>query len=48
MDRQYWDSLADNYEENLLEISREDLEGALADELSALRGEEQRIRSQER
>tara|TARA_Y100001933_G_scaffold220750_1_gene230192 strand:- start:625 stop:1401 length:777 start_codon:yes stop_codon:yes gene_type:complete len=40
VDRQYWDSLADNYEENLLEISREDLEGALADELSALRGED--------
>tara|TARA_B100000927_G_scaffold271415_1_gene248335 strand:- start:6252 stop:7025 length:774 start_codon:yes stop_codon:yes gene_type:complete len=39
VDRQYWDSLADNYEDSLLEISREDLEGALADELSILRGE---------
>ena len=40
MDRQYWDSLADNYEDNLLEISREDIEGALADELSLLRGKD--------
>ncbi len=36
MDREYWDSLADSYEEDLLEISREDLEGALSEELNSL------------
>ena len=36
MDRQYWDSLADSYEDDLLEISREDLEGALSEELNSL------------
>ena len=38
MDRQYWDSLADNYEESLVEMSREDLVGAVADELGVLGG----------
>ncbi|HAT19575.1 MAG TPA: hypothetical protein DCS85_05415 [Verrucomicrobiales bacterium] len=38
MDRNYWDSLGDCYEENLLEIAREDRAGALSEELSALGG----------
>ena len=38
MDRNYWDSLADCYEEDLLEIAREDRAGALGEELAALGG----------
>lgn len=38
MDRNYWDSLADCYQEDLLEIAREDRAGALSEELSALGG----------
>ena len=43
MDRNYWDSLADCYEENLLEIAREDRDGALSEELEALGGEGIRV-----
>ena len=43
MDRNYWDSLADCYEENLLEIAREDRAGALSEELEALGGEGIRV-----
>ncbi len=38
MDRNYWDSLADCYEEDLLEIAREDRAGVLEEELSVLGG----------
>ena len=43
MDRDYWDSLADRYENDLLEIAREDQSGALGEELEALGGEGIRV-----
>lgn len=43
MDRNYWDSLADCYEENLLEIAREDRCGTLSEELKALGGDGIRV-----
>ena len=43
MDRNYWDSQAEGYEENLLEIAREDLAGALQEELASLGGRRRRV-----
>ncbi len=43
MDRDYWDSQAEGYERNLLEIVREDQAGALSEELAALGGPERRV-----
>ena len=43
MDRQYWDSLADHYQDDLLEISREDRSGVLTKELKVLGGEGIRV-----
>lgn len=43
VDRDYWDSLADRYEKDLLEIAREDRSGVLTEELEALGGEGIRV-----
>ena len=43
MDRNYWDSQAEGYEQNLLEIAREDLAGALQEELASLGGRRRRV-----
>ena len=43
MDRQYWDSLANHYQDDLLEISREDRSGVLTKELKVLGGEGIRV-----
>ena len=43
VDRDYWDSLADCYEKDLLEIAREDQSGVLTEELEALGGDGVRV-----